>query len=175
MIKDGDPAFLIVKPFENGPSAVKEVEVESLRSLVVPQSRRDLSLSRPSVVTCVSTVRMGEIPPSADGMLYQWLRYQKTIGVDHVHMIAEDTVATNGDLEHEIIRNALKENYLSIDFWPRWFNETELYHSSQHLASNDCVYRFLGVYDYIIIADSDDFFCAKWKEQVYQDTCKEVV
>ena len=109
-------------------------------------------------MACLSTVRNSQIPPSEDGMLYQWLRYQKTIGVDHVHMIAEDTFVTTGGFDHPIIQDALKEEFLSIDFWPRWFNTTEIFYSSQHLASTDCVYRFQGVYDYIIIADSDDFF-----------------
>ena len=31
------------------------------------------------------------------------------------------------------IQDAVKEIYLSIDFWPRWSNETEMYHSSQQL------------------------------------------
>ena len=73
-------------------------------------------------------------------------------------MIAEDTFVTKGDMDHPIVEKALKENFLSIDFWPRWFNHTEIYHSSQHLAYNDCLYRFQGVYDYVLFSDSDDFF-----------------
>ena len=127
-------------------------EVKSQQNLVVPKQ-----LEHPpklSVLTCLSTVRLAEMPPTDDGMLYQWLRYQKTIGVDHVHMVAEDTFVTEGGLEHPIIRDALKENFLSIDFWPRWFNTTEIFYSSQHTACNACLYQFMGVYDYIIIADS---------------------
>ena len=135
------------------------VEVKSQRNVVVPQAKiKNVTLSHPTVMTCLSTVRIGQIPPSEDGMLYQWLRYQKAIGVDHVHVIAEDTFVTMGGFDHPIIQDALKEGFLSIDFWPRWFNTTEIFYSSQHLASTDCIYRFQGIYDYVIIADSDDFF-----------------
>ena len=152
-VKDGDAAYIKICRDTEG-----DVEVRSQRNVIVPQSRKDLILSHPSVVACVATVRVGEIPPSEDGMLYQWLRYQKTIGVDHVHIIAEDTFAESGGFKHPITQDALKENFLSIDFWPRWFNTTEIYHSSQHLAYNDCLYRFQGVYDYGLFSDLDDFF-----------------
>ena len=165
-IRDGDPAFLEITHMEEiGSSKVRTLEVNSQRNVIVPQSRNDLSASHPSVVSCVSTLRLAEIPPTEDGMLYQWLRYQKTIGVDHVHIIAEDTFVTKGGFDHPIITDALKENYLSIDFWPRWFNTTEIWHSSQHLASTDCVYKFQGIYDYIIISDSDEFFVPRGKSK----------
>ena len=164
-VRDGDPAFLKITHREIGSLEVKTVEVKSQGNVIVPQSMKDLSTSHPSVITCVATVRMAEIPPDDGGMLYQWIRYQKTIGVDHVHVIADDTVVTVGGFDHPIITEALKENFLSIDLWPRWFNTTEIYHSSQHLGSNDCVYRFQGVYDYLLIADMDDFFVPRGKSK----------
>ena len=160
-ITEGDPAFLEISHPEFG-----LLDVKSQKNVIVPQSTKDVSAaSYPSVVSCVGTLRLGEIPPSEDGMVYQWLRYQKTIGVDHVHLIAEDTFVTMGGFDHPLIKDALRENYLSIDFWPRWFNTTEIWHSSQHLASTDCVYRFQGVYDYVIIADLDDFFVPHGKSK----------
>ena len=51
----------------------------------------------------------------------------------------------------------MKEGYLSVGFWPFWLNPIEVY-NSQKLAYEDCLYRFQGVYDYVIYADSDDFF-----------------
>ena len=156
-VKDGDPVYLIVDSFKVGYAVMRRGEVKSQQNLVVP-FRRNFNNSAPTVVTCIATVRLGEISPSDDGVLYNWLRYQKTIGVDHVHMIAEDTFISAGGMENSYIQDAVKENYLSVDFWPRWFNETEIYHSSQHLAYNDCLYRFMGAYDYVVFADSDDFF-----------------
>ena len=158
-IKDGDEAYLKLKNMSHYKNGSLGTEIKSQRNVVVPQSRKlNVNPHHPSVVTCVATVRMGEIPPSEDGMLYQWLHYQKTIGVDHVHIIAEDTFVASGGFDHPIVQDALRLNFLSIDFWPRWFNSTEIYHSSQHLAYNDCLYRFQGVYDYVIFSDLDDFF-----------------
>ena len=85
-------------------------------------------------MTCITPVYVGKVPLSTDGLLYYWLRYQKAIGVDHVHMIAEDTIVAAGYFNHPVFRAALKENYLSIDFWPEWFNSTEILYRSQHLA-----------------------------------------
>ena len=164
-IKDGDSAFLRISHVEFGSTKKVGIEVRSQRNLIIPESRNNQQLSHPSVLSCVSTIRMAEIPPSADGMLYQWLRYQKTIGVDHVHMIAEDTFVKAGGFDHSIIKKALKDNFLSIDLWPKWFNETEIYHSSQHMAATDCVYRFQGVYDYVIISDSDEFLIPRGKSK----------
>ena len=164
-ISDGDAAYVKLNHSKIGSLEVKKVEIKSQRNVVVPHSRKYMNLSYPSLVACVATVRMGEIPPSEDGMLYQWLRYQKTIGVDHVHMFAEDTFVTSGGFEHPIVQGALKENFLSIDFWPRWFNTTEIYHSSQHLAYTDCLYRFQGVYDYGVFSDLDDFFVPRGKNK----------
>ena len=161
-VEDGDAAYIKLSHYK---LKVKNVEVKSQRNVIVPQSRKYMTPSYPSLVACVATVRMGEIPPSEDGMLYQWLLYQKTIGVDHVHMIAEDTFVTSGGFEHPIVQDALKENFLSIDFWPRWFNTTEIYHSSQHLAYTDCLYRFQGVYDYGVFSDLDDFFVPRGKSK----------
>ena len=151
--KDGDPAYL--KLDNHGSAELKGEEVKSQQNLLVPIR---INHSSPTVVTCIATVHFDKNPPSEDGVLYQWLRYQKTVGIDHVHMIAEDTFVSAGGMDNSYIKEAVKENYLSVDFWPRWFNQTEMFYSSQHLAYNDCLYRFMGVYDYIVFSDSDDFF-----------------
>ena len=154
-VKDGDPAYLIVDNYKSGSAVIKRGEVKSLQNLVVPSH---FNGPPPTVVVCLATVHVGAITPSEDGMLHNWIRYQKTIGVDHVHMIADDTFVIAGGMDNAYIQDAVKENYLSVDFWPRWFNETEMYHCSMQLGYNDCIYRFMGAYDYVVIADSDDFF-----------------
>ena len=45
---------------------------------------------------CVGMIRAGAQSPSEHGMLYHWLRYQKVISVDHVHMIVEDNFVKSG-------------------------------------------------------------------------------
>ena len=150
-VKDGDPAFLKLTH--------SAVEVQSRQNLVVPHHITNLNQSLPTVVTCIATLYMGKHSPTSNDMLCQWVIYQRTIGVDHVHMIAEDTFMSAGALNKGLFRkHAVKEGYVTVDFWPSWFNDTERFYFSQHLAYNDCLYRFQGVYDYVLYADYDDFF-----------------
>ena len=144
------------------------VEVLSQKPLFVPEPRAALNPPTVTAVVCVGMIRTGEHPPSHHGMLYHWLRYQKTIGVDHVHMIIEDSFVRYGGLRHEVILQAAMEGYLSIDYWPNWLNYTEVY-NSQKLAYQDCLYRFQGIYDYIVYADSDDFFVPLKKSKSIKD------
>ena len=148
-VENGDSAAL----YYNTSTGIV-VEIHSQKPLFVPEHRTAPAVT---AVVCVGMIRAGAHSPSEHGMLYHWLRYQKVIGVDHVHMIAEDNFVRSGGLENDVIRQAIREGYLSIDFWPNWLNTTEVY-NSQKLAYEDCLYRFQGVYDYVIYADSDDFF-----------------
>ena len=148
----GDSASLYYTTF----SGVK-VEIQAQKPLFIPEPRAALTPSTVRAVVCVGMIRAGAQSPSEHGMLYHWLLYQKVIGVDHVHMIVEENFVRAGGLDNEVIQQALVEGYLSTDYWPNWLNLTEVY-NSQKLAYQDCLYRFQGVYDYIIYADSDDFF-----------------
>ena len=148
--RNGDSASLFYTSSTSG----LEVEVLSLKPLVVPEGRKN---STATVATCLANVFVGEHSPTQYGMIYHWLRYQKTIGVDHVHMIVEDSFVRAGGFHEAYSQQAIREGFLSIDFWPHWLNKTEIYRS-QSLAYEDCLYRFQGVYDYVIYCDSDDFF-----------------
>ena len=148
--RNGDSASL----FYTSSTSRLELEVLSLKPLVVPETRRH---STATVVACLANVFMGEHSPTQYGMIYHWLRYQKTIGVDHVHMIVEDNFVRAGGFHEAYSQQAIREGFLSIDFWPNWLNKTEIYRS-QMLAYEDCLHRFQGVYKYIIYSDCDDFF-----------------
>ena len=151
--RNGDSASLFYTSSTSG----LEVEVLSLKPLVVPETRRH---STATVVVCLANVFMSKDPPTKYGMIYNWLRYQKTIGVDHVHMIVEDSFVRAGGFHEAYSQQAIREGFLSIDFWPNWLNKTEIYRT-QMLAYEDCLYRFQGVYDYVIYCDCDDFFVPK--------------
>ena len=151
-LTNGDSASLFYKI-----SRRRAVQIPSLKPLLVPIPRSASKPPAATVAVCVGMIRTGEHTPSEHGMLYHWLRYQKVIGVDHVHMMVENSFVRDGGLQNEVIKQVLREGYLSIDFWPNWFNFTDIY-SPKKLAYQDCIYRFQGVYDYIVYADSDDFF-----------------
>ena len=152
-VKNGSRAFLV---FKNGRSK----SVESERPLFLPAPRishgKDIK-----ILVCVATPRYTTYSHRLTryGMLYHWLKYQRVIGVDHVHFIAHPSFLEVGSLQNDVVRKATLDQFLSIEFWEPWLNDTDNYHGhSQMLAYEDCAYKFRGTYDYIVMCDTDDFF-----------------
>ena len=152
-VKNGDTASL----FYNSPTGLVE-EAESLTPLFAPEPRPTRKSFATTALVCAGMVQTGAHSPGKHNVLYHWLRYQKVIGVDHVHMAVEDKFVRAGGLKNKVIQQAISEGYLSIDFWTNWLISRDVYNVSQSLAYQDCLYRFQGIYDYIIFAESDDFF-----------------
>ena len=150
-VRNGSRALLV---FKNGLKYV-----ESQRPLFFPASRISHG-SDIKVLVCVATLRYTTYSHRLTlyGMLYHWLKYQRVIGVDHVHFIAHPSFLEVGSLQNDVIRKAILDQFLSIEFWEPWLNETDNYYDSQKLAYQDCSYRFRGTYDYIVICDTDEFF-----------------
>jgi len=98
--------------------------------------------------------------------LKEFLRYQKTLGVDHVHMNAEATFTKEGGyktlLKDEFSKRALEEGFITMDVFDDWYSKTreirEIYSHGVLSMYLDCVYRFRGMYDYVFVLDLDDFF-----------------
>ena len=155
VVRNGDSAFLFYNI-----STHLTVQVSSLKPLFLPEPGSAHKPPSATVVMCVGMIRLGNHTPSEHGMLYHWLRYHKVVGVDHVHMFTQNNFVMDGGLQNEVVKQALREGYLSIDFWPKWlsFKEVKGVKNSQILAYQDCLNRFRGVYDYAVYADSDDFF-----------------
>ena len=151
-VENGDIAFLHYK------SSAGVVKVQSQKPVFVAEPRTVINLSTVTAVVCVGApIYAAEHSAAEHGMLYHWLRYQKVIGADHVHMYVDESFVRAGDLQNEVIRQAIREGFLSIDFWPKWLNTTEVF-NTQKIAYQDCHHHFQGVYDYAIYVDSDDFF-----------------
>ncbi len=110
-----------------------------------------------TVVTCSKI--FGKPP-----WLKEWLTYQRTLGVDHVHFDAEDSFVPNGDLK-VFLDELMNEGFLSIDIWKKYLNSQQLWYHNQGLIYEDCPYRFLGTYDYIVMVDTDDFFTPRVTEE----------
>ena len=132
-VKNGSRAFLF---FKNGRSK----GVESERPLFLPAPRishgKDIK-----IVVCLATPRYTTYNHrlTVYGTLYHWLKYQRVIGVDHVHFIAHPSFVEVGSLQNDVVRKAILDQFLSIEFWEPWLNETDNYHShSQMLAYQDC-------------------------------------
>lgn len=146
---NGSRAFLFYRVNPQLPIIAAESE-EPLRIPGPP-----VSSSNPENVTIVSciAVQYGQPP-----FLGEWVRYQKTIGISHIQMIAEPSILDSGALNCPSVRKAMLDGFLSVDIWHKWFSAAQIYDHSQLLAYEDCLYRFQGTYDYLFLNDADDFF-----------------
>lgn len=126
------------------------------RPLMFPAPRIQPSSSdgRKYNMTIVSCAKIFGKPP----WLKEWLTYQRTLGVDHVHLDAEDTFLGTGLMNQPYITSLLEAGFLSIDIWKKYLKPSQIWYHNQGLIYEDCPYRFRGTYDYIVMMDTDDFF-----------------
>ena len=110
-----------------------------------------------SVVTCT------EAHNKKVAWLQQFVRYQKTTGIDHVHINILDTFIKDGGfqalLEDPQVAKGVAEGYVTMTVWKDILESSmKIYSYSAILRKLDCIYRFRGTYDYAFLLDSDDFF-----------------
>ena len=151
-VKNGSRAFVIYK------RQVDDIELimaESEQPLIFPAPHKPPPQGgkyKFTVLTCGKL--FGKSPP----WMKEWLRYQKTLGVDHVHWNVKDSIIKSKALENPYIKKAMEDGYLSVNVWKQRFQSNEIWYYSQGLMYEDCIYRFRGTYDYIFMLDTDDFF-----------------
>lgn len=90
--------------------------------------------------------------------LSEWIIYQKTIGVDHIYMIIDESFIYEKGLEIPVLSEAILEGFVSYRTWETKREDVRSHYRSQIIANEDCLYRMQGLYDYVFIADTDDFF-----------------
>ena len=135
--------------------------VQSERPLMIqPQA---LEENRPYRILCCTAVVYGKPP-----YLKDWLTYQKVIGINHIYMIATDGFQ---DLNKPYIRRAISKGFLTIQIWQEYLrSNVNIRYHSQLLACQDCIYRFRHIYDYVMMADQDDFFVPLVPNVTLRDT-----
>ena len=164
-VENGSRAFLFFKKKMNANSEIAGnrvvlYSVESEHPLYIPAPRLKED-SEFKLLVCVATARytVHDRRLTVYNMIYHWLRYQKTLGVDHVHIIAQPSFIRVGTLQDNEVKSAIDNGFVSLDVWEPWLNRTDNFDgSSQMLAYQDCAYRFRGTYDYMMFCDTDDFF-----------------
>ena len=153
-----------LSPVDNGSVAFITYQSENHSCMISVQSERPFHISAPykpptdgrkhnfKIAVCLAVVFAK--PP----WLNEWLQYQKTIGIDHIHMIVDDSFVKAGGFRNKYLKQAIREGFLSTDVWHLWLNDSQVWYHSQGLAYQDCVYRFRNQYDYLFVLDTDDFF-----------------
>ena len=58
--------------------------------------------------------------------LNEWLQYQKTIGIDHIHMIADNSFVKAGGFRNKYLKQAIREGFISTDVWHMWLNDSQI-------------------------------------------------
>ncbi len=150
--KNGSNGYIHFK--QNWNSSVELAASERpllVRQLKVPPTTAEGKKYGFTIATCAKV--FGSNPP----WLKEWLLYQRALGVQHVHLDAEDTFKLAGWLEKPFIKEVIKEGFLSIDIWNKYLSTGEIWYHNQGLIYEDCLYRLQGVYDYLILMDTDDF------------------
>lgn len=159
--KNGSNGYILYKKSRDSNTVIAASE----RRLVIPAPRIKPSSAEGvkynmTIVTCA---KVFEEPP----WLEKWLIYQRTLGVDHVHLDVEDSfIKRRKGLSRPFIKRAMEEGFLTVDVWNRYLGVWEIWYHNQGLIYEDCPYRFRGTYDYIIMLDTDDFFTLRRPDQL---------
>ena len=163
----GDKAFLIY----NNVTSNKTIAVQCDQPVVIPAPRiTPIGHKNISAVTCTKVLSKGV------SWLPEFLRYQKTLGVDHIHIAILDKFIKDGGF-HKILENdtfyikAIAENFITIQIWKEWYNhgKDEWFYFGNILMYLDCIYRYRGTYDFVSLLDTDDFFTIRVPGMSYKD------
>ncbi len=152
---NGSRAFVTYK---TASSMTEHTVVESERGVMMPAPRvQPTGKYNFTVATCTKIFNRKVT------YLPEFVRYQRTIGVDHVHLSVLDEFVSDGGFHDIVMKDAflseaIRSGYLSITVLKVWYTETETFLYSSVYQRLGCFYRLRGTYDYISIADTDDFF-----------------
>lgn len=152
--RNGSEAYLYYKLSEN--STERSVRSERPIHFPAPRIHPTSDVSEKYNLTVLTCTKVFGNPP----WLKEWLEYQRGIGVDHVHLIGDESFFRGVDKEMSyFLEQLMAEGFLSVDFWIMWLkNSKEVWYHNQGLILEDCIYQFRGTYDYVFILDTDDFF-----------------
>lgn len=86
----------------------------TLKPLVIPAPHRPGRQRNYSIVTCMAVLY--GTPPLLD----EAIRYQETIGVDHVHMVAEPSILASGVLDYPFVKKSLANGFASLRIYEQY-------------------------------------------------------
>ena len=109
-----------------------------------------LTKGRGSIVVCTTT--FGH-PDRFD----QWLMYQKHLGVEQVHIQAHASFADRAH-EYPFLKSSLKNGFARMEVWNDIILSNRTFYLSQKLKYQDCQSRYIGVFEFGLFCDYDDFF-----------------
>ena len=94
----------------------------------------------------------------------EWLKYQKTIRVNRVHLNVERNFVENATQVYPFLGEALKSGFVTMEVWE--YRIKTVYYYSHSIKIQDCVMRHRGIFYYAFVQDSDDLFTPMVPNQV---------
>ena len=126
------------------------VRTEQPMNMLNPKGSSQFTRGKGSVVVC-STVF--DHPPRFN----EWLKYQKAIGADMVHLNVHPSFFENATVIYPYIEEAINSGFLVMEEWKDILGN-RMYRYGQFLKYQDCAFRYVGVFEYGVFCDYDDFF-----------------
>lgn len=143
LITNGSITKLIY--FKDGDNYYSRVETEKLLFL------RDKSVfQKNSVFVCATLFDHPE-------RLHNWLRYQKALGVDMVHLNVDTSFSENATEIYPFLKESLHHGFVKMDVWSDIVGDG-MFYKGQITKYMDCLYRYTGIFEYGFFYDVDDFF-----------------
>ena len=126
-------------------------QVESEQPLVVKHHKPGfVEKGQDSVLICISVFKRPQF-------FNEWLKYQKHIGIDRIHVAADPSFSVNATSAYPYLREALDSGFVTMEVWSNPLGE-KVYYYSQLLKLQDCVMQNEGIFQYALLLDSDEFF-----------------
>ena len=124
--------------------------VETEHPLVVRPNYKHFEKGPNSVVVCIAI--FGNPP-----YFNEWLKYQKHLGPDLVHIATDSSFSLNATKHYPFLQEALDSGFATMEVWRNPLGKRVFWHS-QLVKYQDCMLKYLGVYQYAFMLDFDDFF-----------------
>ena len=126
----------------------EHIAVESEHSLFIPNKSN--SQSSTTIMACTTIF---DTPPHFGA----WIRYQKTLGMDMVHVNAHESFLSSSSFNDSDFLESLQSGFVRLSVWKEYLPPGASFYHSQALYYQYCLYRYLGVHNYCMCADTDDF------------------
>ena len=118
------------------------VHVETKIDIVTNNRVKTPNFNNPRILVCAVQI------VGTEWLSEEWIQYHKTLGFDFIHLY---TAQSNSSLENN------HRNFLHIDPWQSTLGG-EIHLESQSLQSMDCLYRYQGLFQYVLVYDTTDYF-----------------
>ena len=103
-----------------------------------------------SVVVCIAIFGR---PPYFN----EWLKYQKHLGPDMVHIVTDSSFSINATIDYPFLKEALDSGFAKMEVWRNPLGKRVFWHS-ELIKYQNCMLQYLGVFQYAFMLDFDDFF-----------------